>query len=131
MVALHPDQLFRTRRRTIESELLGHERDAFTSAVERHPGVFEQANGGTVFLDEITEMKLELQAKLLRVLEDRHVTRLVGRERVPIDVRIVAATNRPPRDAVAQGWLRSDPYNRLKVFQIVIPPLRHRVEDLD
>jgi len=115
----------------IESELFGHERGAFTSAIDRHLGVFEQANNGTVFLDEVTEMKLELQAKLLRVLEDHHVTRLGGRDRIPIDVRVVAATNRSVHDAVAQGRLRQDLYYRLKVFQIVIPPLRERADDLE
>ena len=115
----------------IESELFGHERGAFTSAVDRHLGVFEQANNGTVFLDEVTEMKPELQAKLLRVLEDQHVTRLGGRDRIPINVRIIAANNRSPLDAVAQGHLRQGLYYRLKVFQIVIPPRRDRVEDLE
>src|SRR5262249_15181232 len=86
----------------IGSELFGHERGAFTSAVERHIGVFEQANGGTVFLDEITEMKPELQAKLLRVLEDQHVTRLGGQTRIPVKVRIIAASNRSPLEAVVQ-----------------------------
>jgi transcriptional regulator with PAS, ATPase and Fis domain len=115
----------------IESELFGHERGAFTSAIDRHFGVFEQANSGTVFLDEVTEMKLELQAKLLTVLEDHHVTRLGGRDRIPIDVRVIAATNRSPHDALAQGRLRPDLFYRLTVFQILIPPLRNRADDLE
>jgi len=115
----------------IESELFGHERGAFTSAVDRHPGVFEQANGGTVFLDEVTEMKPELQAKLLRILEDHHVTRLGGHTRIPVNVRVIAATNRSPEEAVAQGRLRADLYFRLKVFRATIPPLRDRIEDLE
>lgn len=115
----------------IESELFGHERGAFTSAVDRRPGIFEQANGGTVFLDEITEMKLELQAKLLRVLEERQVTRLGGHTPIPVDVRVIAASNRPMQEALAVGKLRPDLYYRLKVFQIPIPPLRERLEDLE
>lgn len=115
----------------IESELFGHERGAFTSAVDRRPGIFEQANGGTVFLDEITEMKLELQAKLLRVLEERQVTRLGGHTPISIDVRVIAASNRPMQEALEAGKLRPDLYYRLKVFQIPIPPLRGRLEDLE
>jgi transcriptional regulator with PAS, ATPase and Fis domain len=115
----------------IESELFGHERGAFTSAVDRRPGIFEQANGGTVFLDEITEMKLELQAKLLRVLEERQVTRLGGHTPIPVNVRVIAASNRPMQEALAVGKLRPDLYYRLKVFQIPIPPLRERLEDLE
>jgi len=115
----------------IESELFGHERGAFTSAVDRRPGIFEQANGGTVFLDEITEMKLELQAKLLRVLEERQVTRLGDHTPIPVDVRVIAASNRPMQEALAVGKLRPDLYYRLKVFQIPIPPLRERLEDLE
>ena len=115
----------------IESELFGHERGAFTSAVDRRPGIFEQANGGTVFLDEITEMKLELQAKLLRVLEERRVTRLGGHTFIPVDVRVIAASNRPMQEALALGKLRPDLYYRLKVFQIRVPPLRERLEDLE
>jgi transcriptional regulator with PAS, ATPase and Fis domain len=115
----------------IESELFGHEKGAFTSAVERRLGVFEQANNGTVFLDEITEMKLELQAKLLRVLEDHHVARLGGQGRISVNVRVIAATNRSPQDAITQGRLRPDLYYRLKVFNFLIPPLRERIEDLE
>jgi transcriptional regulator with PAS, ATPase and Fis domain len=115
----------------IESELFGHERGAFTSAVDRRPGIFEPANGGTVFLDEITEMKLELQAKLLRVLEEREVTCLGGHTPIPVNVRVIAASNRPMQEALALGKLRPDLYYRLKVFQIAIPPLRERLEDLE
>lgn len=115
----------------IESELFGHERGAFTSAVDRRLGIFEQANCGTVFLDEITEMKLELQTKLLRVLEERQVTRLGGHTPIPVNVRVIAASNRPMQEALAVGKLRPDLYYRLKVFQIPIPPLRERLEDLE
>jgi len=115
----------------IESELFGHERGAFTSAAARRLGIFEQANGGTVFLDEITEMKQELQPKLLRVLEERKVRRVGGEESIPVNVRVIAATNRPLREALDGGKLRADLYYRLNVFRIAIPPLRERLEDLD
>ena len=114
----------------IESEL-GHERGAFTSASTRRLGIFEQANGGTVFLDEISEMKPELQPKLLRVLEEHKIRRVGGEENVPINVRVIAATNRPLREALDGGKLRADLYYRLNVFRIAIPPLRERLEDLD
>jgi transcriptional regulator with PAS, ATPase and Fis domain len=115
----------------IESELFGHERGAFTSASARRLGIFEQANGGTVFLDEITEMKPELQPKLLRVLEERKIRRVGGEESIPVNVRVIAATNRPLDEALAGGKLREDLYYRLNVFRIAIPPLRERLEDLD
>jgi transcriptional regulator with PAS, ATPase and Fis domain len=115
----------------IESELFGHERGAFTSAFERRKGIFEQADGGTVFLDEITEMKPELQAKLLRVLEDHRIIRVGGQTAIPVDVRVIAASNRSPGEAVAEGKLRRDLYYRLRVVQIFIPPLRDRIEDLE
>jgi transcriptional regulator of acetoin/glycerol metabolism len=90
----------------IESELFGHERGAFTSAVDRRPGIFEQANGGTVFSRRNNETKLELHAKLLRVLEERQVTRLGGHTPIPVDVRVIAASNRPMQEALAVGRLR-------------------------
>jgi len=114
----------------IESEL-GHERGAFTSASTRRLGIFEQANGGTVFLDEITEMKPELQPKLLRILEEHRIRRIGGEESIPVNVRVIAATNRPLHEALEGGKLREDLYYRLNVFRIGIPPLRERVEDLD
>lgn len=115
----------------IESELFGHERGAFTSASTRRLGIFEQANGGTVFLDEITEMKPELQPKLLRILEEHKIRRIGGEESIPVNVRVIAATNRPLHEALEGGKLREDLYYRLNVFRIGIPPLRERVEDLD
>ena len=115
----------------IESELFGHERGAFTSASARRLGIFEQANGGTVFLDEITEMKPELQPKLLRVLEDHKIRRVGGEESLQVNVRVIAATNRPLHEALESRKLREDLYYRLNVFKITIPPLRERLEDLD
>lgn len=118
-------------RDLIESELFGHERGAFTSASVRRLGIFEQANGGTVFLDEITEMTLDLQPKLLRVLEDHSIRRVGGDENIPVNVRVIAATNRPLDEALRERELREDLYYRLNVFKILIPPLRERLEDLD
>jgi transcriptional regulator with PAS, ATPase and Fis domain len=115
----------------IESELFGHERGAFTSASTRRLGIFEQANGGTVFLDEITEMKPELQPKLLRILEEHKIRRIGGEESIPVNVRVIAATNRPLHEALEGRKLREDLYYRLNVFRIGIPPLRERLEDLD
>ncbi|HWF10655.1 MAG TPA: sigma-54 dependent transcriptional regulator [Bryobacteraceae bacterium] len=114
----------------IESELFGHEKGSFTGALERHAGCFEQANNGTVFLDEIGDMPIGTQAKLLRVLEDRKVRRLGGKVDLPIEVRVVAATNRVPEDAIKDKLLREDLYYRLNVFQIMLPPLRDRKEDI-
>jgi DNA-binding NtrC family response regulator len=114
----------------IGSELFGHERGAFTDAHQQHKGCFERAEGGTLFLDEITEMPLELQVQLLRVLESRTVRRLGGGVDIPIDVRIIAATNRPPRQAIAEGKLREDLMFRLMVFPIHMPPLRQRGNDV-
>jgi DNA-binding NtrC family response regulator len=114
----------------IESELFGHEKGAFTGAFARHPGCFEQADGGTLMLDEIGEMPLDMQAKLLRVLEDSRVRRLGARGELPVDVRVVAATNRSvgaPGDA---KFLREDLYYRLSVFTIALPALRERKEDI-
>jgi DNA-binding NtrC family response regulator len=114
----------------MESQLFGHERGSFTGAVARHRGVFERANGGTLFLDEITEMTPELQAKLLRILESGEVLRVGGERPVSVDVRTIAATNRPPLEAVAAGFLRMDLYYRLRVLHLDVPPLRERGDDI-
>jgi transcriptional regulator with PAS, ATPase and Fis domain len=114
----------------VESELFGHERGSFTGAAARHRGHFERASGGTLFLDEITEVRLELQAKLLRVLETGTALRVGGDEPVQTDVRIIAATNRPPVQAVRDQRLREDLYYRLNVFPIALPPLRERPGDV-
>jgi two-component system, NtrC family, response regulator AtoC len=114
----------------IESELFGHERGSFTGAEKRRDGIFERARGGTLFLDEITEMPLELQVKLLRVLESRVYTRVGGQENLDADVRIIAACNREPRKAVQDGALREDLYYRLNVVPLTVPPLRERGEDV-
>jgi len=115
----------------IESELFGHERGSFTGADRMHRGYFERAHQGTLFLDEVAEMPLELQVKLLRVLETSTITRIGGEKTIPVDVRIVAATNRKPEDAVADGKMREDLFYRLKVFPVSLPPLRDRGEDLE
>lgn len=114
----------------IESELFGHERGSFTGAFERRIGKFELANNGTLFLDEIGEMTLEMQVKLLRVLQDREIERIGGRNSIKIDVRIVAATNRNLEEEVRAGRFRADLYYRLNVFPILLPPLRERMEDI-
>ncbi len=114
----------------IESELFGHERGSFTGAQRRHQGYFERAHGGTLFLDEITEMPIELQVKLLRVLETGQVTRVGGDQATDVDVRVITATNRDPSSAVAQGKLREDLLYRLQVFPVTMPALRERGEDL-
>jgi DNA-binding NtrC family response regulator len=114
----------------IESELFGHERGSFTGAERRHQGVFERADRGTLFLDEITEMSAELQVKLLRILETGLVTRVGGTRELEVDVRVVAATNRDPDEAVEDGRLRRDLYYRLKVFPVELPPLRARAGDV-
>jgi DNA-binding NtrC family response regulator len=113
-----------------ESELFGHERGAFTGAVGTRPGFFEQADKGTLFLDELAEMPLPLQPKFLRVLEERRVRRLGGEREIPFNVRVIAATNREPMTAVKEGQLRQDLYYRLSVFVIELPPLRERMDDL-
>jgi two-component system response regulator AtoC len=115
----------------IESELFGHEKGSFTGATERRFGCFERADGGTLFLDEITEMSADLQVKLLRALESNTVQRVGGNDPIPVDVRVIAATNRDPHPAVADGSLREDLLYRLLVFPIHMPPLRSRDEDLD
>jgi two-component system, NtrC family, response regulator HydG len=115
----------------IESELFGHERGSFTGAERMHKGYFERADGGTLFLDEITEMPAALQVKLLRVLETSHVLRVGADKPIDVDVRIIAATNRRPADAVATGKLREDLLYRLNVFPIPLPPLRDRGDDVE
>src|SRR6266853_1430619 len=114
----------------MESELFGHEKGAFTGAASRRHGCFELANTGTLLLDEIGEMPSRLQAKLLRVIEERAVRRLGSRKEVEVDVRLLAATNRNPQDAMADGKLRSDLLYRLNVFSIHLPSLSERKEDL-
>jgi len=114
----------------MESEIFGHERGAFTGAAERRIGCFELADGGTLLLDEIGEMPAPTQAKLLRVLEDRKVRRLGSKTETPVDVRVLAATNKDPEHAVGQGQLRQDLYFRLNVFHIHLPPLRDHKEDI-
>src|SRR3954452_20244476 len=114
----------------IESEIFGHEKGAFTGALERRTGCFELAEGGTLLLDEIGEMPVATQAKLLRVLEDRKLRRLGSKVETPVDVRVLAATNKVPEEAVAKGELRGDLYYRLNVFNIHLPPLRDHKEDI-
>ncbi len=114
----------------IETELLGHEKGAFTGAITAHPGRFELADGGTLFLDEIGDLAVELQSKLLRVLQDGEVQRLVSTRARKVDVRLVAATNQDLERAMAEGRFRRDLYYRLSVFPIEIPPLRQRAADI-
>jgi len=114
----------------IESELFGHERGSFTGAQRRHKGFFERAHMGTLFLDEISEMPIELQVKLLRVLETNQLMRIGGDQTVEVDVRVIAATNRDPQKAVQEGKLREDLLYRLLVFPIHMPPLSERGEDV-
>jgi len=114
----------------LESELFGHEKGAFTGAAERRLGRFELAHGGTIFLDEIGEIPANVQVKLLRVLEQREVTRVGGTATIPVDVRVVAATNNPLRDAVEQGAFRADLFYRLNVLRVYLPPLRERKGDI-
>jgi DNA-binding NtrC family response regulator len=114
----------------IESELFGHEKGSFTGAVAARPGAFERAHGGTIFLDELGELRFDLQPKLLRVLENREVRRVGGNEVQEIDVRVIAATNRDLVKEVQQGTFREDLYFRLSVITIQLPPLRQRREDI-
>jgi DNA-binding NtrC family response regulator len=114
----------------IESEIFGHEKGAFTGALERRVGCFELAEGGTLLLDEIGEMPVATQAKLLRVLEDHKLRRLGSKTETKVDVRVLAATNKVPEEAVASGHLRNDLYYRLNVFNIHMPPLREHKDDL-
>jgi transcriptional regulator with PAS, ATPase and Fis domain len=114
----------------MESEIFGHEKGAFTGAVERRAGCFELAEEGTLLLDELGEMPIGTQAKLLRVLEERKLRRLGARNEQDVDVRVLAATNRNPEEAVADGKLRSDLFYRLNVFHIHLPPLREHTDDI-
>jgi DNA-binding NtrC family response regulator len=117
-------------REILENELFGHERGAFTGANERKKGLFELADGGTFFLDEIAEMDISTQAKLLRVLERNEFRRVGGTGKVKVDLSIIAATNRDLEEAIAAGRFREDLYYRLKVVTLVVPPLRDRREDI-
>jgi len=114
----------------IESELFGHERGAFTGADSRRIGKFEQANGGTILLDEIGEMHPSLQTRLLRVLQEREIQRIGGKANIPINVRVIASTNRDLEAAMKAGSFREDLYYRIAAFPILIPPLRSRREDI-
>jgi two-component system, NtrC family, response regulator AtoC len=114
----------------LESELFGHEKGAFTGAMKERIGKFELADGGTLFLDEITEMPIQLQAKLLRALQEGVIEKLGGNKQIQLDIRLLAATNRDPLQAVKAGKLREDLYYRLNVFQLSVPPLRDRGQDI-
>jgi DNA-binding NtrC family response regulator len=114
----------------IESELFGHEKGSFTGAAERRAGCFELASGGTILLDEIGDMPIATQSKLLRVLEDRKVRRLGSGKEIEVDVRIIASTNRDLRTAIQNGEFREDLYFRINVFEVALPPLRERLEDI-
>jgi transcriptional regulator with PAS, ATPase and Fis domain len=118
-------------RELLESELFGHEAGAFTGAKGRHRGYLEQAHEGTLFLDEIAEMELDLQTKLLTVLEDRRLRRLGGERLIEVDVQIIAASNQRLEERVRSGDFRSDLFHRLSVFRLDLPPLRERLEDLE
>lgn len=114
----------------VGSELFGHEKGAFTGATGQRSGVFEQAQDGTLFLDEVTEMPMDMQPTLLRVLEMRNVVRVGGNKEIPVNCRVISATNRPMQEIGQQGVIREDIYFRLAVFPIQIPPLRDRMDDL-
>lgn len=114
----------------LESELFGYERGAFTGAIAAKAGKFESANGGTLLLDEVSEMDLKLQAKLLRVIQEAEVDRIGGRRPIPIDVRIIATTNRNLSDCVKEGTFREDLYYRLNVVNLIVPNLRDRIGDV-
>ncbi len=115
----------------LEAELFGHEKGSFTGATSTRPGLVEAADGGTLFLDEVAEMPPALQAKLLRMTEDRTLYRVGGRQRIRVDIRIIAATNRDPTKEIASGRLREDLYYRLSGVEILVPPLRERPEDVE
>lgn len=114
----------------LESELFGHEKGAFTGADRRKEGKFRQAEGGSLFLDEVSEMSLSMQVKLLRVLQEREITRVGGEEVIPVDVRIIAATNKELTNEIEAGRFREDLYYRLNVVTLNVPPLRQRIEDI-
>ena len=114
----------------LENELFGHEKGAFTGSTNEKPGAFEMASGGTLFLDEVAEMPTDIQVKLLRALESRMVRRLGGKKEIPVDIRVVAATNKDLPKALADGELRDDLYYRLAVVEIYLPPLRERADDI-
>ncbi|MEQ1635312.1 MAG: sigma-54 dependent transcriptional regulator [Methylococcales bacterium] len=118
-------------RELLESELFGHEPGAFTGATGRHRGLLEQADGGALFMDEIGEMPLDLQAKLLKAIEDHKVRRLGGEKEINVDVQIVTASNRDLEKMAQEGSFRADLYHRLSVFRVILPPLRKATEDLD
>jgi two-component system response regulator AtoC len=118
-------------RELMEAEIFGHEAGAFTGAKGRRRGLIEQASGGTLFLDEIGELELDLQAKLLKALEDKRVRRLGGEREVPVDVQIIAATNKDLSQATLEGSFRADLFHRLSVFRLVVPTLRERKEDIE
>ena len=115
---------------SMESELFGHEKGAFTNALERHLGCFEHADGGTLFLDEITEMTVEVQAKFLRALEEGQMRRIGGTASIPVATRVVAATSRSPAASVKEGKLQQDLFYHLNVFHLALPPLRERGDDI-
>lgn len=115
----------------LESELFGHEKGAFTGAIKERIGKFELADGGTLFLDEVTEMPMQLQAKLLRALQENVIERVGGNHPIAVDIRVVAATNRDPREAIKEGKLREDLYYRLNVFRIDVPALKVRKSDIE
>jgi formate hydrogenlyase transcriptional activator len=117
-------------RELIASELFGHEKGAFTGAFQRRPGRFELADGGSLFLDEVGELSVEMQIVLLRVLQEREFERLGGSHRIRVDVRVIAATNRNLSVAIEEGRFREDLFYRLNVFPIDVPPLRQRAEDI-
>jgi DNA-binding NtrC family response regulator len=118
-------------RELLESELFGHEPGAFTGATSRHRGLLEQADGGTLFMDEIAEMPLDLQAKLLKVIEDHKFRRLGGEKEISVDIQIIAASHRDLEKMITDGDFRSDLYHRLSVFKILLPPLREAKQDLE
>ena len=114
----------------IESELFGHEKGAFTSAIKQHKGKFEQANGGTLFLDEIGDMSLSAQAKVLRALQENKISRVGGDKLIPVDVRVIAATNQDLDKLIEEKKFRLDLYHRISVIKIKVPDLKDRLEDI-